>query len=550
MKIKKHPLLLIAALSAGAAAMLTSCGNGEEESVDPMAGLKGKTFDIEVWVSEIDGVADLTQTQIQRFATEKEVTINAEINTQKESDASSAVLKDIDAAADIYCFAQDQMSNLLLGNALARLGNSAKATVTELNDAGAVDAVTSGDYMYAYPMTSDNGYFMYYDKSVVQEAHIDSLEDIIADCEAAKRNFIMETETSAWYEAAFFFGAGCKSTWTIDNDGAFTSYDDDWNSEKGVVAAKGMQKLLKSNYYLSSSTTSDLSAATKGAVLVSGTWAYTDVQKILGDNMGVADLPSFTVDGKSYHLGSYCGNKLMGVKPQEDADYSTLCSQLALYLTNAKCQEERFDQFAWGPSNKEVAAMAKVQANPGQAALLKQNQYAVAQKTIPSKWWDIAKVVATGIKSAADDAAIKAVLKTYEDGLKQIIDDESIKADTQMYFTVRGSFNTAPVEGFVAWSTDLEMTASADKKTFTTAAMTLKAGDSFKCLQGATKYAWNHAFGGAYGGEAHKDDEGGNFVVSESEAGTNKKIQIVTEFGEDYLAKEDATKTIISIIDA
>lgn len=547
MKIKKNPLLLVAALVAGGTAMLSSCS---KEEANPMDALKGKTFDIEVWVSEVDGVATLTQTQIQRFAEEYDVTINAEVNTQKESDASSAVLKDLDAAADIYCFAQDQMSNLLLGNALARLGNTAKATVTELNDSGAVDAVTSGDYMYAYPMTSDNGYFMYYDKSVVQESHIDSLEDIIKDCEAAKKNFIMETETSAWYEAAFFFGTGCKSTWTIDNDGAFTSYDDDWNSDKGVIAAKGMKKLLSSNYYLSSSTTSDLDATTKGAVLVSGTWAYNDVQKILGDKMGVTDLPSFTVDGQSYHLGSYCGNKLMGVKPQENADYSTLCSQLALYLTNAKCQEERFDAFAWGPSNKAVAAMDKVQANPGQAALLKQNQYAVAQKTIPNKWWDIAKVVATGIKEAETDAQIKAVLKTYEDGLKQIIDDESIKADSQMYFTVRGSFATAPSEGFSGWSTDIPMTASEDKKTFTTAAMTLAAGDSFKVLQGQQKYSWNHSFGAAYGGEAHANDKDGNFVVAESEAGANKKIKIVTEWGEDYLASESAAKTIISIIDA
>ena len=37
------------------------------------------------------------------------------------------------------------------------------------NDPGSVGAVTLGETMYAYPMTSDNGYFLYYDKSIVTD---------------------------------------------------------------------------------------------------------------------------------------------------------------------------------------------------------------------------------------------------------------------------------------------------------------------------------------------------------------------------------------------
>ena len=71
--------------------------------------------------------------------------------------------------------------------------------------AGAVSAVTLGDEMFAYPLTSDNGYFLYYDKSVVTDPS--TLESILADCEAAGKSFYFEIN-SGWYQTAFFFGAG------------------------------------------------------------------------------------------------------------------------------------------------------------------------------------------------------------------------------------------------------------------------------------------------------------------------------------------------------
>ena len=74
------------------------------------------------------------------------------------------------------------------------------------NDEGAVGAATVGSTLYAYPLTSDNGYFMYYDKSVVTDPT--DLDTIITDCEKAGKNIYMEIN-SGWYQTAFFFGTGC-----------------------------------------------------------------------------------------------------------------------------------------------------------------------------------------------------------------------------------------------------------------------------------------------------------------------------------------------------
>ncbi|MBO7402154.1 MAG: extracellular solute-binding protein, partial [Lachnospiraceae bacterium] len=327
---KKMKSILALALALMMIVALAGCGknpggksNPSGTPSDPSQGtdlsaLNG-TYDIVVWVSESAGVADLTKTQIENFCKANPgITINATVEGVTESNSATQMIASVEDGADIFCFAQDQLVRLVQAGALAKLGEATQKKISEINDKTSVQASIVGGVMYCYPMTSDNGYFMIYDKSVIPENHLDSLEDIIADCEAAGKMFSMELTTSAWYNAAFFFATGCTSEWEIDSEGKISGVKDNFNSDNGLIALKGMQKLLKSKAFNSSSAGSDFAAAVPSAVVISGTWATDDAKKALGDNFAATDLPSFTVDGKTYHLGSYSGCKLIGVKPQTD----------------------------------------------------------------------------------------------------------------------------------------------------------------------------------------------------------------------------------------
>ena len=379
----------------------------ENSGASQLAG----NYKILVWTGE--AAVDLTKKQIADFNDSNEfgITFEAEVNPVSESTAADQMLVDIDAGADLYCFPQDQFARLVQANALAKLGDAAKTFVVENNDPGVVAAATSGEEIYAYPLTSDNGYFMYYDKSVIPEEDVDSLEALIADCEKAGKLFAFETNTSAWYIASWFFATGCVSDWTTDDDGNFISVNDTFNSDNGLIAVKGMEKLVKSTCHKSSSAADEF--ANGAAVVVTGTWAYEDIAKILGDNMGATDLPSFEVDGKEYHLGSFNGCKLMGVKPQADAVKGAALHKLAQYLTGEACQMERFNELSWGPANLVDQASPEVQANPGLSALLLQNNYSRPQGQIHGSWWDIAKVIGDDVKAATDEAGLKAALTNY-----------------------------------------------------------------------------------------------------------------------------------------
>ena len=369
------------------------------------------TYKILVWTGE--AAVDLTKKQIEDFNKSNELGIvfEAEVNPVSEATSADQMLVDVEAGADLYCFAQDQFARLVQGGALAKLGDAAKEFVKTNNDGGTVAAATSGEEIFAYPLTSDNGYFMYYDKSLIPEKDLDSLEALIKDCEDQKKYFAFEAQSSAWYIASWFFATGCVSEWETNDNGDFVKVVDTFNSENGLIAAKGLKKLVDSPYHKSSSSADEFSNG--AAIVVTGTWAFDAVKDILGDNMGATDLPSFEVDGKSYHLGSFNGCKLMGVKPQTDKVRQAALHQLAQYLTGEAAQMERFNELAWGPSNLVDQAKPEVQANPGLAALLLQNQYSRPQGQIHGSWWDIAKVIADEVKEAKDEAGLKAALQNY-----------------------------------------------------------------------------------------------------------------------------------------
>lgn len=451
-------------------------------------------YDITIWVAE--EIADLTRQQVENFNDDNEdgIYFNATVEPVSEADAATQMITDVEAGADIFCFAQDQFARLVQAGAVARLGKAASDFVTENNAAGVVAAATSGDAIYAYPLTADNGYFLYYDKTVIPDEDVDSLEAIIADCEKAQKYFAFEMQTSAWYLASFFFGTGCVSEWVTDEDGEFIEVHDTFNSPQGLIAVKGMKKLVDSPFHLSSSSGSEF--ANGAAAVVTGTWDYVTVEGILGDNMGVADLPSFEVEGQTYHLGSFNGCKLMGVKPQVDSQKAAALNKLVQYLTGEDCQMERFEARAWGPSNVAAQASDAVQANPGLAALLAQSPYSIPQGQIHASWWNIAKVIGDDVKAAADEDGLKQALQNYEDKISSLF---TMSDDVKYAWTVIGTCNLT--DGFFYtdynnetrsnWSEDIPMVKVSASEWKTEQAWDMEAGVQFKVRQGLS---WDNAF--------------------------------------------------------
>ena len=372
-------------------------------SLCSFAAAEGFDGEIKIWVAE--ATVEFTKAQVELFkaAHPEYANMTVQVEPVGEGDAASNMLTDVEAGADIFGFAQDQLARLVAAGALEVVLDENAEIVKAENDGGSVSAVMLGDTMYAYPLTSDNGYFLYYDKSVVTDPS--NMEQILADCEAAGKNVYFEIN-SGWYQTAFFFGAGCTLTYGVDNAGVINSMDCNYASENGVKALKAMIKLAQSPAHVNGSSASN---ATNIGAIVDGTWDAVAVKGILGENYAATKLP--TIDG--FQLGGFGGFKMLGVKPQTDENKLAACDALALYLSSGEVQQARYDAVKWGPSNLKVQASDAVKADEALSALAAQLNFCIGQGQYPGEYWSLATALGDDILAdKLDNATDEQLMET------------------------------------------------------------------------------------------------------------------------------------------
>ena len=371
--------------------------------------------EIKIWVA--DAVVGFTQEQVDAFKEANPDFADFDVTIQPvgEGDAAGNMITDVEAGPDIYVFAQDQIARLVAAGALEEVAPDNYELVENENDAGSVAAATVGDILYAYPMTSDNGYFLYYDKSVISDPS--TLEGILADCEAAGKNFYMEIN-SGWYQTAFFFGTGAELTYDTDNDGNFVACNASYASDEGLIALKKMIELKASPSFQNGSAAGE---ATNVAAIVDGTWDSSTVQDLFGDNYACAKLPTFTgADGNVYQMSGFGGFKLLGVKPQEDEAKLEACDALAAWLSGEEVQIARYDAVGWGPSNLNAQQSSAVQADVALSALAEQLPNTIPQGQYPGDYWSLATSLGDSIISGelnpdTSDDDLMAALQKFQD---------------------------------------------------------------------------------------------------------------------------------------
>ena len=376
-------------------------------SLVSFASAEGFSGEIKIWVAE--NVVDFTNEQVEAFkaANPEFANMTVKVEPVGEGDAANKVITDVESAADIYGFAQDQLGRLVKAGAIEEVEEENAKVVEAENDAGSVGAVKMGDVMYAYPMTSDNGYFLYYDKSVVTDPT--DLDKILADCEAAGKSFYFQVN-SGWYQVAFFFAYGCELTYDTDSEGSYVKLNTNYNSETGVAALKAMIEAAKSPAFQNGSS---LSTATNVAAIVDGVWDSGAAKDLFGENYAATKLPAY----KGTQLSGFGGFKMLGVKPQTDEDKLAACDALAAYLTSAEVQLARYKAVGWGPSNLAAQQDPAVQEDVALAALGAQLAYTIPQGQYPNGYWTAAEGLGDDILADklddADDAALLEVLNTF-----------------------------------------------------------------------------------------------------------------------------------------
>lgn len=389
MKKRIVSMLICGALAASSVAGLTACGN--------------KGLELTVWGSAAQQET-LKQMVVKFEEANPETKYNIKVGICEEDMAVSNIAPDPSAAADVFCYSNDQLVPLLRVGALAKLGGIFLDNVKTENSedsvaSGSIAYGTADEKVYGYPYASDNGYFMFYDKSVITDEQVGSLESIISVCETKNKKIAWAVDVP-WYTAGWFFAFGCDYSVEYDYNDNYKekNIEISLNNEGGINACKAMSKLTSSKAFSGKSTDNEkiiTGFTTKStAVAVSGTWNAPQIKKILGENYGVCKLPTVNVNGQDVQLSSFKGYKLFGVNPHS-GDKIVEAHKLAAFLSSEAMQAERFEKYMVGPTNN--AAANAVKDDVTFAALNEQKQFAKDQTSVPSSFWEPLKGVGLNI---------------------------------------------------------------------------------------------------------------------------------------------------------
>ncbi len=433
MKFKK---VLALGLVGAMAISMAACGKTSSSTNNGGSGNSGtsnETVSLRVWGGEED--QNLLKELVEKFKTTyPDQKFNIEIGVESEATAKDTILTDVEAAADVFAFASDQIVDLNNAKALANiedmdsaLQNYAKKSIADVkaaNGEGSVEAASIDGKLMAFPMTGGNGYFLYYDSSVISEEDAATWDTLLAAADKAGKKVGM-TLASGWYNASFFYGAGFT---TGLNDDGTTAIDFNGTSKDGYTGVQVTQSMLNiaSNKAFMAIADGDISNQIAGgtlAAVISGTWDAENAQKVFGDGYAATKLPTYTLDGKQVQQGSVSGYKLIGVNAySKNVGWATV---LAEFLTNEESQATRFEQRQLAPTNKNVAASDEVSKNVAIAASAAQDAYGVIQ-TVSAKYWDPTKtfgeMIAQGSLSATDEKAIQDALDTMVEGAKAAVE--------------------------------------------------------------------------------------------------------------------------------
>ncbi len=391
---------------------LSGCSEHNQTHTEKQQASGPETVELTVWGAAED--EELLGQIIDGFQAEYRGQADFRITyePQSESKCCDALMADLEHGADVFAFADDQLNTLVAAGALEPVGN--QEAVREANLPEAVLAASVNNTLYAFPLTADNGYFLYYNKQYFSEQDIRSWDRML-DIAAEQGKKVSMDWSSGWYVYSLFGNTGL----TVGlNDDGITNYCT-WNSTegdiKGTDVAQAMAAMAAHAGFLSVEDAGFVSGVQDGDIIagVSGVWNAVAVEEVWGSDYKAARLPSYTCAGQQVPMASFSGYKLIGVNAY--SEHPKWAEKLAQWITSEKNQELRFVLRRQGPSNIRAAASEEVQSSPAILALLEQSEFSCLQR-IGGNYWEPVTAFTAGILAGNPSG------KSYQELLDEMVE--------------------------------------------------------------------------------------------------------------------------------
>lgn len=341
MKKKIYALCL-----AGLALMLSlaACGKKDEQKSDSQdeeeqeEEVEGQTYQFKIWADAEDFSEEngsWIETRCNMFAAKyPDDEVIFEYDTCPADELKERIEADRDAAPDIFLFDSQQLNALVEGRCLMRLWGDTEEYVKSSTTPSIVGLVTYKGNTYGIPISA-KPYVLYYNQDVYGRQDVKSLEAILE-----KGVLSYPLDQPLYYNA-------------------FRQAQDVLQVPEGGVAQEDMDAwiaLLRENpnFLVDADGSAGVNGLADGTVqaAVYDAGTYEKMKEVLGERLGVAPLPVFSVNGVEKQMTPMIETKNIGVNP--DCDNLEMTIALATYLGSADAQQMHYDTNGVIPVNLEA----------------------------------------------------------------------------------------------------------------------------------------------------------------------------------------------------
>lgn len=357
-------LIVMAVISLAACGKSKDKASSKDEEEEKTQEEEKKTYHFTIWGSEedlSDENGSWLKTRCDMFSAKyPEDEVEFEFAAYNNDEAVARMKENREEAPDIFVYDSSQIGDLVENRLLTRLWGDTEEYVLSSNVTSIAELATYKEKVYGIPISA-NPYVLYYDKSVYTEEDVKNLETILAK---GVMSFPLENET---YLQAFYLAQDVmvppEEEMQEEGEESEEAVQDPSN-EQETTEEQNVPPLTKESVdawlagFRENSNLLDDVEGTAGVIgLQSGTVqaavydanVYPQMKEILGENLGVAALPAFTIDGVQKQMECVMETKNIGVNP--DCENFEMTIALATYLGSADSQQMHYDMSGVLPVN-------------------------------------------------------------------------------------------------------------------------------------------------------------------------------------------------------
>jgi len=286
--------------------------------------------------------------------------------------AAATFLEDTEAGADIFTVAHDNLGRLTRGSSaiapvtdpalLAQIKSDNPQTFLDV-----IDATVGGTkYTFGIPYVAQS-LVLYYNKKLLSENDVKTWEGILAVAQANNKQAVSLAGTDGFNNSFILLAKD-----TINKSTTLKLYENGDINANYALGDDTIAKMKWGQWFFThpngakrpteSGWTVELTNETSLS-FISGAWHFNGARSALGSNLGIAILPTFTIQasqaygsvtaGTVYQSGTFADAKIFVMK--KNSDKAEYLQDILLFLTSKEVQEQSFVAAQNLPAYKNAA---------------------------------------------------------------------------------------------------------------------------------------------------------------------------------------------------